>query len=92
MDDYYAGPADNQGVHINSGIPNNAFYRTAAEIGTAAAGAIWYSGLQTLWPTAVFTDAATVLAGQARILARDGVVPRQSAQVVRSAWRAVGVV
>ncbi len=92
MDNYYAGPADNQGVHINSGIPNRAFYLTAEELGTDAAGAIWYAGLQNLWPTAVFTDAAAVLAAQARILARDGSVPRQAAQVVRSAWRRVGVV
>jgi Zn-dependent metalloprotease len=92
MDDYYAGPADNQGVHINSGICNRAFYLTAEELGTAAAGQIWYAGLQNLWPTAVFADAAAVIAAQARILARDGVVPRQAAQVVRGAWRAVGVV
>jgi Zn-dependent metalloprotease len=92
MSNYYAGPADNQGVHINSGIANRAFYKTAEELGTDAAGQIWYSGLQNLWPTAFFTDAAAVLAAQARILARDGAVPRQSAQVVRSAWRSVGVV
>ena len=55
------------------------------------AGRIWYAGLQNLWPTAMFTDAAAVLASQARILARDNVVPRQSAQVVRSACRVVGV-
>jgi Zn-dependent metalloprotease len=92
MSDYYAGPDDNQGVHINSGIPNRAFYVVCSEIGTDAAARIWYSGLQNLWPTAVFTDAAAVLAAQARILARDGAVPRQAAQVVRSAWRSVGVV
>jgi Zn-dependent metalloprotease len=92
MDNYYAGPADNQGVHINSGIPNRAFYLTCSELGTEAAGQIWYAGLQNLWPTAVFTDAAAVLAAQARILARDNAVPRQSAQTVRSAWRSVGVV
>jgi Zn-dependent metalloprotease len=91
MAQYYSGPADNQGVHINSGIPNRAFYLTCSEIGTEAAGKVWYAGLQNLWPTAQFADAAAVLAAQARILARDDAVPRQSAQVVRSAWRAVGV-
>jgi Zn-dependent metalloprotease len=91
MKDYYAGTGDNQGVHINSGIPNRAFYLSASELGTEAAGRIWYAGLQNLWPTAVFTDAATVLSGQARLLARDGVVPRQAAQTVRSAFREVGV-
>jgi Zn-dependent metalloprotease len=91
MSNYYSGPADNQGVHINSGICNRAFYLTCDEIGTDAAGQIWYAGLQNLWPTAVFTDAATVLAAQARILARDQAVPRQAAQAVRAAWRRVGV-
>ena len=91
MSKYYAGPDDNQGVHINSGIPNRAFYLACAEIGTRAAGKIWYAGLLNLWPTAVFTDAAAALAAQARILARDGEVPRNSAQIVRSAWRSVGV-
>jgi Zn-dependent metalloprotease len=92
MTDYYAGPADNQGVHINSGIPNRAFYLTASELGTEAAGQIWYAGLQNLWPTALFTDAAAVMAAQARIQARDGGVPRHAPQVVRSAWREVGVI
>lgn len=92
MSGYYAGPADNQGVHINSGIPNRAFYLVAMEIGTTAAGLIWYAGLQNLWPTAVFSDAASVLSGQARILARDGKVDRQAAQVVRAAFRGVGVI
>jgi Zn-dependent metalloprotease len=92
MNNYYAGPADNQGVHINSGIPNRAFYLAAMEIGTDAAGLIWYAGLQNLWPTATFLDAATVLAAQARILARDEKVDRQSAQAVRSAFREVGVI
>lgn len=92
MDDYYAGPADNQGVHINSGIVNRAFYFTAGELGTEGAGRIWYAGLQNLWPTANFADAAEVLSAQARILARDGAVERQAAQVVRGAFRAVGIV
>ena len=52
---------------------------------------IWYAALQNLWPTANFADAATVLAAQARILARDGAVSRQAAQAVRAAFRDVGV-
>lgn len=91
MNEYYGGPADNQGVHINSGIPNRAFYLTAMEIGTPAAGQIWYAGLQNLWPTANFVDAATVLAAQARLLARENKVSRQAAQTVRAAFREVGI-
>lgn len=40
---------DNGGVHINSGIPNHAFYLTAMEIGGYAwekAGRIWYIALR----------------------------------------------
>ncbi|MCL4165543.1 UNVERIFIED_CONTAM: hypothetical protein GTU68_019663, partial [Idotea baltica] len=33
MDNYYSGSQDNQGVHINSGIPNKAFYLCCIEIG-----------------------------------------------------------
>jgi Zn-dependent metalloprotease len=92
MSDYYAGPEDNQGVHINSGIPNRAFYLAASELGTEGAGRIWYAGLQNLWPTATFSDAATVLSGQARVLARDGIVERHAAQTVRAAFHAVGII
>lgn len=49
MDDYQDLPHDekndNGGVHINSGIPNHAFYRAAVAIGGNAwekAGQIWY--------------------------------------------------
>jgi Zn-dependent metalloprotease len=91
MSGYYAGPKDNYGVHINSGIINRAFYLTARELGTDSAGIIWYAGLQNLWPTAQFADAAQVLSAQARILARDEKVDRQAAQTVRGAFRTVGV-
>ena len=40
---------DNGGVHINSGIPNKAFYLTATGIGGyawEAPGHIWYESLQ----------------------------------------------
>lgn len=39
---------DNGGVHINSGIPNKAFYEAATRIGGASwlgAGPIWYKTL-----------------------------------------------
>ncbi|MPY61269.1 M4 family metallopeptidase [Streptomyces spongiae] len=91
MSGYFPGPEDNQGVHINSGIPNRAFYLVAMEIGTTQAGLIWYAGLQNLWATAKFADAATVLSAQARILARENKVARNAAQTVRSAFRDVGI-
>jgi Zn-dependent metalloprotease len=48
MKDYVRTVEDNGGVHINSGIPNHAFYVTALELGGYAwekAGLIWYKTL-----------------------------------------------
>jgi Zn-dependent metalloprotease len=88
----YTGPADNGGVHINSGIPNRAFYLTATELGdTVLAARIWYHALHFLAPSSNFTQAAHQVADSARVLVKAGVVPRGAAQIVRGAWRAVGV-
>ncbi|WP_242056926.1 M4 family metallopeptidase, partial [Planktothrix sp. FACHB-1355] len=49
MKDIYKGFEDNGGVHINSGIPNHAFYLAAMEIGGYGwekAGKIWYVALK----------------------------------------------
>jgi Zn-dependent metalloprotease len=49
MRDYVNTVSDNGGVHINSGIPNHAFYITALELGGYAwekAGQIWYVALK----------------------------------------------
>ncbi|HZR83975.1 MAG TPA: M4 family metallopeptidase [Candidatus Binatia bacterium] len=91
MSGYYTGPADNQGVHINSGIPNRAFYLVASDIGTDKAGQVWYHGLQNLWPTADFADAAHVLIESARILVNTNVIPQGTTQTVRLAFHEVGV-
>ena len=48
MDSYVRTTADNGGVHINSGIPNRAFYLVASELGGnawEAPGQIWYGTL-----------------------------------------------
>jgi len=49
MNDYVNTLEDNGGVHINSGIPNHAFYLVAVEMGGFAwekAGKIWYMTLR----------------------------------------------
>jgi Zn-dependent metalloprotease len=49
MKSYVKTTSDNGGVHINSGIPNRAFYLTAMELGGYAwkkAGNIWYITLR----------------------------------------------
>ena len=91
MSKYYDGSKDNHGVHINSGIPNRAFYLVASTIGTIEATKIWYRGLQNLWPTAQFADAVDVLVSAAKDLTRDNVVPAGSTQAVRSAFKDVGL-
>ncbi|BAY08941.1 M4 family metallopeptidase [Calothrix sp. NIES-2098] len=91
MKDYFQGEEDNQGVHINSGIPNKAFYLTAIEIGTDKATLIWYTALQKLWATANFNDAVTVIVDSTRLLIKSGQVPVGSTQIVRSAFKAVGL-
>jgi Zn-dependent metalloprotease len=83
----YFEPAD---PHLMSGIPNRWFYLICTEIGIDNGALIMYQTLQNLWPTALFNDAAIVATAQARILARDGQVPPESAQVVRAAARQQG--
>ena len=92
MNDYYSGPADNRGVHINSGIPNRAFYLAATDqIGTLKAARIWYHALQNLWPTADFNDAVDVIVNSARTLTLAGEVPEGTTQTVRLAFQEVGL-
>jgi Zn-dependent metalloprotease len=91
MSDYYAGPEDNHGVHINSGIPNKAFYLTAMAIGTDKAARIWYQALQSLWPSADFKAAVQVIVESTRLMVKSGEAPAGSTQTVRSAFKAVGL-
>lgn len=91
MKDYYAGTQDNGGVHINSGIPNKAFYLTSMDIGTDKAVLIWYTALQRLTPTTDFNTAVGALVEAARLLVKAGQVPHGAPQVVRSAFKAVGL-
>ncbi len=93
MNDYKDVDYDNGGVHINSGIPNHAFYVTAREIGGAAwerAGRIWYltltnSGLTTR-PS--FQDAADLTYS---IAATEYGKGSSEHQAVRTGWSAVGI-
>src|SRR5215831_8005059 len=83
---------DNGGVHINSGIPNHAFYLAAVAIGGNAwdaAGHIWYETLtRNTGPQAKFQDFADATVGVAGRLYG----PSSAEQVaVREAWREVGI-
>jgi len=92
MDDYQNVPYDNGGVHINSGIPNRAFYLTAVEIGGYAwekAGRIWYVTLRDkLQANSSFQEAAQATFVAAGELFGVG-SPEQ--QAVRHGWEGVGL-
>jgi Zn-dependent metalloprotease len=83
---------DNGGVHINSGIPNHAFFLVAAELGGNAwdqAGRIWYVTLtQQLKPSSQFSDAAAATISVACDLFGDG---SREHEAVQKAWQTVGV-
>lgn len=89
MKAYYYGTDDNGGVHINSGIPNHAFYLAAMRIGGHAwdvTGHIWYEALTTrLHAQAQFADAASATRDVAK---RHGKTVRAA---VDHAWKAVGL-
>lgn len=92
MRDYQDVEYDNGGVHINSGIPNRAFYLTAMEIGGYAwekAGRIWYLALRDrLRRTAGFQKAAEITVLVAGDLYGKG---KKEQKAVRNGWKAVGV-
>jgi Zn-dependent metalloprotease len=88
--DQYRGSDDNGGVHINSGIPNHAFFLFAKALGGKAwerAGGVWYQSLLTLPTEARFTD--MVLATEKTAVEQHG---RNSAvhEALMAAWKSVG--
>ena len=92
MRDYVNTINDNGGVHINSGIPNRAFYVTAVELGGFAwekAGQIWYVTLKDkLTATSKFQDCANLTYQVAGQLYGDGSIEQQA---VKKGWAEVGL-
>ena len=92
MQNYVNTTEDSGGVHINSSIPNRAFYLTAAALGGFAwekAGKIWYCALtQQLHHNAEFSDAATATYDTAGTLYGNGSAEQNA---VAKAWDTVGV-
>jgi hypothetical protein len=91
MSRYVNTTSDNGGVHINSGIPNKAFYLAAIAIGGNAwdvTGNIWYQTLvdARVTATASFQEFANLTADNANLLYGGNV----RAAVVQ-AWRDVGI-
>lgn len=92
MRDYVDTQSDSGGVHINSGIPNRAFYVTATNLGGYAwekAGQIWYVTLKSkLSESANFATAAAKTYEAARDLYGQGSLEQQA---VRAGWAEVGI-
>lgn len=84
---------DNGGVHINSDIPNRAFYTVAMHLGGPAwerAGRIWYNTLSSplLRPNASFQQFAQVTLTIAQQIFGAGSLEENA---VRTGWNTVGV-
>jgi len=87
-----AGYVEGGDVHINSGIPNHAFYAAAIALKGNSwdkAGPVWYKALGLLTPNASFADMAKATS-QAAVLLYGADSPEQHA--VQAAWKVVGVV
>jgi Zn-dependent metalloprotease len=93
MDDFVRTYEDNGGVHINSGIPNRAFYLAATRLGGYAwekAGRIWYETLRDsrLRANSGFRRfAALTVANAGRLYG----VPSVEQTTVAGAWHDVGI-
>jgi Zn-dependent metalloprotease len=93
MTNYVRTYEDNGGVHINSGIPNHAFYLIATQIGGftwEGAGRIWYETLRDpqLRPSAGFKRFAQLTVAQAgKLFGAES--PEQKA--VLNGWNQVGI-
>ncbi|MFL6229395.1 MAG: M4 family metallopeptidase [Pyrinomonadaceae bacterium] len=90
MSKYVTTSDDNGGVHINSGIPNKAFYNFATSLGGRAwekAGMVWYTTLcNELGSNATFQECATKSHKVAKAMYGDAVADK-----LRAAWSAVGI-
>jgi Zn-dependent metalloprotease len=92
MEDYVDTTEDNGGVHINSGIPNKAFYNLAISLGGNAwtiAGQIWYVALLEKVKAATdFSEFASMTFEVAGTLYGKR---SKEQQAVKRAWADVGV-
>jgi hypothetical protein len=89
MSSYVRTQEDNGGVHLNSGIPNRAFYLAATRLGGATweqAGPVWYAALT----SGIGEDTDFETFAKATVQAA-GTVSSEVAEVVAAAWEEVGV-
>ncbi len=91
MRDFVQTEEDNGGVHINSGIPNHAFYLVAMKLAGNSwekAGPIWYKTLQALTSRSDFQATANMTY---QIAVADYGSDSEEAKAVREGWSGVGI-
>ena len=93
MDDYVDTAEDNGGVHINSGIPNRAFFLAATAIGGRAwegAGQVWYDVMVagTVRPDCDFPRFARATVDAATARYGEGA---SEVAAIQAAWEGVGI-
>ncbi len=83
----YTGDADNGGVHINSGIPNRAFFLFATAVGKETAEQVYYYALTNLLTrTSKFIDCRLAVVEASKVLFGQSV-----ASAAEQAFSAVGI-
>ncbi len=90
VNEQYSGSQDNGGVHINSGIPNKAFYLIASSITKAKAEQIYYKALsQYLTKSSKFIDLRIAVVQAATDIHGAG---SNEVNVIKQSFDAVGIV
>ena len=92
MSKFFKGTADNGGVHINSGIPNKAFYLVSMDIGTQKAAKLWFEALKILKPTSKFTDFYKALTKTTKTLVANNMLPTTTQTSIDKAFKTVGII
>lgn len=92
MNNYVITGSDNEGVHINSGIPNHAFYLAATSLGGYSwgnVGKIWFTSIDHLHHNMTFKEFANLTLDIAKKTYGQG---SREAEAVNNAWLQVGIV
>lgn len=92
MSKIFKGTADNGGVHVNSGIPNKAFYLVSMDIGTQKAAKLWFEALKILKQTSKFADLYKALTKVAKTLVANKTLPATTQAAIDKAFKAVGII
>ena len=94
MSGYTVDPYDSGGVHLNSGIPNHAFYLACFDVGGFSwekVGRVWYAAMcdkTAVKPAATFRDFRNATLAHARKLFKS---EKAVTDAIKKAWDLVGV-